>query len=259
MKKTIIASLVVFSLVTLAGSAMAASWTIESHTKTVDDYVKGNVNSGVFHYSIDNTGVDPWNHFEVTKIGRTASWEKGFVFTHTDYKCPGVSSTNKYGKAYAENMVQTFKNGNSGYFKENFNANFAHLQKSGNYFNYGYGTELKAEGKYSMYTTMGDAKPNPHFGFHYSMSGKGSGDIRYGSAVFTAGANWAPDKHGSMYLNRWEYNDASATGKGSFEEHLYGKDMLKNFKYSLPGGGSIDTIVSFTDGMDATPIWMYAN
>ena len=259
MRKAILSALVVFALVTLSSSALAASWNIDASTKTINDHFEGSIKTGVFQYSLDNTGVDCWNNYEITKVGKTATWDKGFIFSSTDYKCPGVSSASKYGKATSVNMVQTNKNGDSGYFRENFNANYAQLQKSGDYFGYGYGTELMATGTYDMFSGLQDAKSTSHGGFLYQMSGVGSGKIRYGNAIFSASPNWAPDKHGSVMLNKWEYNDASATGKGIFEEHLNGHDFLENFKYSLPGGGNIDSFVTFNDGMDATKLWMTGN
>lgn len=98
-------------------------------------------------------------------------------------------------------------------------------------------------------------KANANNHFDYLMSGSGSGKIRYGASNFDSGTNGG-DKRGSVSLNRWEYNGASATRSGLFGENLGGDDFLQNFKFTLPGGRDINTMVYFNDGMDSTPIWM---
>ena len=255
MKKLITA---IIALALIGTPVLATTtWNFNVNTKTVSDFFGGQMKTGIVHYSVDNRDIDPYYGFEVTKVGKEASINgKGHIYGSTEYKCPKVSGTAKYGKVISTNYIEINGSSSTGYYRENYNANYIHLQKSGNYFDYGYGTELSASGKYALGTGMNETIGRGHSSFFYAMEGKGSGKIRYGSAVYNSGPNWG-DKHGSMHLSRWEYNDASATGKGTFEEHLYGKDSLSNYKYNLPGGGSVDTVVTFNDGMDATPIWMY--
>jgi len=262
MKRTIIAGMIVFAMIAISGSAMAASWDISTTTKDVSDRFSGFFSSGTMQYGVDTTGVDPWYNHEVAKISQRATWNgKGTAQGFTTYKCPKVASDAKYGKAQIMNMVSTNKNG-IGTFNVNIRSNYKIFNNGGGSYpdgNFGwasYGTHLEAQGKYRLGTAIYETtKPNANNHFKYYMIGTGTGKIRYGASTFNSGPNWG-DKRGSVSLNKWEYNGAEATGKGMFIEDLGGDDFLQNFKFTLPGGGSITTTVTFNNGMSSTPIWM---
>jgi hypothetical protein len=130
---------------------------------------------------------------------------------------------------------------------------------TGNFLWAGYGVELSATGDYALGTAIYETTtPLLSNSFDYFMAGTGSGKIRYGASSFGAGANWG-DGQGSVSLNKWEYNSAEATGAGVFVETLHGDDYLQNAKYTLPNGGTVVSTATFTNGMSATPVWMYSN
>lgn len=249
------------TLLLLLGAAMAAtSWWVESHTVTANDTFEGKVKNGVVNYGIDTTGRDRWYGVEITKISKIASWNgKGHAEGWTWYTCPGVAGEAKFGTAIAHNFAKSKGKNSGGFYKENVKTNFAEMHKGGNNFGWGYGTEMSAGGKYyKIGSSLIETTLGSNNGYVYTMKGAGAGTIKYGSAVYRAGANWG-DGHGSFHLSRWEYNSASATGVGVFKEELHGEDFLHNFKYKLPGGGIVKSEVTFYNGMDPTKIWVYGH
>ena len=258
MNKTQIIAILPILLIGLAG---ATTWHIDVTTSDLTDTFEGDVATGVVNYGVDNTGTDPWNGHEVAKISRTATWTGGGkVSTSTAWTCPGVTSSAKYGSSVAYDMINT---DDTGYMNTNTISNYIHdVEGAGPSYPHGYfpwasyGNELKATGNYELGTALYEATSGSGNHFDYYMAGSGSGKIKYGNAGFTAGPNWG-DGHGSVSLSR-EYNSAEATGSGQFVEDLSGEDYLKNYKFELPHGGTIQTTVTYNDGMEKTPIWVSA-
>ena len=264
MKNKIIGLMAVVMAVVMIAPAMAISWDIDFSSKDFTGNSNGKLKTGTAQWGMDNTVVDPYYAHEVTKLSTKATWTgKGFVREIVDYKCPKVAGDAKYGKAKIINMVNTYnKNGISGTFNTNYRSNYKIANNGGGTYPNGnfawasYGTHLEAAGDYGIGSAIYETtKKNANNHFDYYMTGKGTGKIRYGASRFNSGANWG-DKRGTVSLNRWEYNEAEATGSGTFIEDLGGDDYLENARYTLPGGGSVHVEVNFKDGMNKIPIWM---
>jgi|GEM_PF-6339374 len=254
----IIAAIV--ALAVIGTPVLATTWNINTFTSDLMDNFQGSITSGTMQYGIDNTGVDGYYGHEVAKISQLATWTGGGgAMGNTQYFCPNVASDAVYGAAQISNMVGT---DGTGTFNANIGSNWKQANNGGGSYptgNFGwasYGTDLEASGSYALGSAIYEnTDPGATNHFNYMMTGCGSGKIRYGASSFSSGPNWG-DGRGSVSLNKWEYNGAEATGIGTFTENLGGDNYLQNYKYTLPGGGSINSIVNFNSGMSSTPIWM---
>jgi hypothetical protein len=264
--KTKLGIVAMLMAVMMVGAVNAASWDVDVATNDLVGNSKGGFNNGTYQWGLDTTGADSWYHNEVAKLSTKATWTgSGLAQETVNYVVPGVAGEAKFGEATIGNMVQTANAGNTATFNTNYATNFAGASNGGGAypagnFNWaGYGTKLEATGNYQMataiYETTNEAANNH---FDYYLTGAGSGKINYGASSFSAGANWG-DGEGSVALNKWEYNSAEATGAGQFVENLGGDNSLQNARYTLPGGGNVNAVVNFNNGMVALPIWMNAN
>ena len=252
-------------LASVAWAGPTANWYFDVYTSDLYNMFQGTIfgTVHVLQYALDATGVDGYYSHEVVKLSQAAIWTgQGEALGATDYSCPGICGEQKYGKVSVYNRVIAPRGG-SGLFNVNMTANFAGLAHGGgsypdgNFLPAAYGVELEASGRgyqvgTGMYETTKGRSTNH---FDYFLGGNGWGEIRYGASRFGCGANWG-DGCGSVSLRGVEYNWAQATGSGTFIEDLGGDDFLQNYKFTLPGGGSISTMVNFNGGMDKTPIWM---